>query len=330
MQVYSVHEYYGEKGVISITVELLNILSYYTGPETGYYVLLVLNQDDDPDIYEGAMANVAQIIMRNIEDDSYIKMIPSLFQRLSVYPSLNEEQILILNYQDEIKHMIIDSLRNYGVIYKSELIIWLRDRELEDILDIEALLADLIKIDLIKVTSVKDIPSELIFLINDIFMTRVPPDNLFKDPVNYGLPAQFAKSYKEEIQKIFRSYHPTEEDNVKLLQILIDPEVYETLRLLRTAIVTMRDFEKLKIKGVNDIYMVLKKLWDAEMIRIFKDDNNVEYYYLSTDIYVDIIFPKYLLNKIKLSYEQKSKSDKLLLKYLNILKESYHNLKSKK
>ncbi|MFW9820933.1 MAG: hypothetical protein ACFFE5_15100, partial [Candidatus Thorarchaeota archaeon] len=329
MQVYSVHEYSGEKGVININVESMNILSYYTGPETGYYILLVLNLDDDPDIYEGAMASVAQIIMQNIDDDSYMQMIPSLFQRLSIYPSLTEEQILILNYQDEIKRMIINFLRNDGVISKSELIIWLRDRELEGIVDLEALLADLIKIDLIKVTSVKDFPSELIFLTKDIFMIRVPPDKLFKDPVNHGIPSQFAKSYKDEVQKRFKIYNPTEEDNVRLLQILIDPQVYETLRLLRTAIVTMKDFEKLKTKGI-DIYMVLKKLWDIEMIKVFKDDNNVEYYSLLTDINIALIFPKYLLNNIKLSYEQKSKSNKLLLKNLDILKESYRNLKSAK
>ncbi|MHA2400053.1 MAG: LamG-like jellyroll fold domain-containing protein [Promethearchaeota archaeon] len=328
MQIYGTHEYSGEKGAITLIRGNLNVLSYYTGPETGYYIILILSEEDDPDMYEGAMANVAQLILQNIEDDVYIEMIPSIFQRLSVYPSLSYEQNLIFHYQDSVKQMIINILRDYGVITKSELIIWVRDRELEGIIDLEAILAELIKIELIKVASVKGIPSELIFLTKDIFMLRVPPDSLFKDPASYGLPTTLTKLYQEEVQNFFNDYQPTEIDTVKLLNSLINPEVYETVRLLRIAIVTMKDFEKLKNKGVSDIYGVLRKLWDINMIRVFKDENGVEYYTLFTDFHVNLIFPKYLLNVIKVLNDQKSKSDKVLIQYLNILEEAYYNLKS--
>lgn len=66
------------------------------------------------------------------------------------------------------------------------------------------------------------------------------------------------------------------------------------------------------------------------MIKIFKDANNIEYYTLLTDFYIDLIFPKYLLNVIKVINDQKSKSDKVLNQYLNILEETYFNLKSEK
>ncbi|MFX1532212.1 MAG: hypothetical protein ACFFBC_13940, partial [Promethearchaeota archaeon] len=71
-------------------------------------------------------------------------------------------------------------------------------------------------------------------------------------------------------------------------------------------------------------------LWDTNMIKIFKDGNEVEYYTLLTDFTIDLLFPKYLLNVIKTTNDQKSKSDKVLLQYLNILEETYYNLKSKK
>jgi hypothetical protein len=41
MQVYSTHEYSGESGMISLMVGSLNIASYYTGPEKGYYILVL-------------------------------------------------------------------------------------------------------------------------------------------------------------------------------------------------------------------------------------------------------------------------------------------------
>ncbi|MFX1426805.1 MAG: hypothetical protein ACFFBE_10165 [Promethearchaeota archaeon] len=330
MQVYGIHEYSGDKGSITLIMGSLNILSYYTGPDSGYYIVLILQLDDDPDIYDEGMANIAQIILQNLEDDAYLKMVPSLFQRISIFPSLTYEQNLIFHYEDNIKKMIISILRDYGVITKSELNIWVKEQELDKIIDIEAILADLVKIELIKLASVKGIPSELIFLTKDIFMLRVPPDNLYQDPESYGLPKKSIQMYRNEIQKFFNEYHPTEEDNLNLLDILIDPEVYQTLRLLRKAIANMKDFEKLKNKGVNDIYGVLKKLYDNKMIRVFKDENEIEYYALITDFYIDFIFPKYLLKIIKTSFEQKSKTDKVLLEYLNLLEETYTNLKLKK
>ncbi|MFX1324090.1 MAG: DUF2341 domain-containing protein [Promethearchaeota archaeon] len=330
MQIYSTHEYSGEKGIINLTFGSMNILSYYTGPELSYYIILFLTLEDDPDMYEAAMPNVAQLILQNLDDDYYLQMIPSLFQRLSVYPSLTNEQNLILLYHDDLKRMIINILRNNGVITKSELNIWVKDRDLEGIVDLEAILANLIRWEIIKLSSVKGIPSELIFLTKDTFMLRVPPDKLFKDPVNHGLPAKLGKLYRDEVQKFFNEYHPTEEDCINLLSVLIDPEVYETVRLLRSAIVTTQDFEKLKNKGVSDIYGVLKKLWDTNMIRVFKDENGIEYYTLITDFFIDLIFPKYLLNVIKTINDQKSKSDKVLLQHLTLLEETYYNLKSEK
>jgi hypothetical protein len=330
MQVYSTHEYSGESGMVSLMVGSLNIASYYTGPEKGYYLLLLLNLDDDPDAYEGGLADVSRIILQNIEDDSYLPMIPSLFRRLSVYPTLNSEQQLAITYQDEIKRMIINRLREEGVVSKSELMVWLKDKYKQGFVDLEGVLLDLIKRDLIKETSVKGMPSELIFLTNDLLAIRVPPVNLLTNPVEKGLPEQLGEDYKIETKKFFQTYRPSEEDNLRVIDAITNPQVYESLRLLRTAIVTKNDLEKLKKKGVDDVDEVLKILWDNHMIQVFQDDQNNEYYGLLSDFLLDRMFPKYLLNIIKAEYEQKSKADQVLVEYLNVLEDAYHNLKEAK
>ncbi|MBY8986249.1 MAG: hypothetical protein KGD65_14330, partial [Candidatus Lokiarchaeota archaeon] len=115
MQVYSTHEYSGELGIISLMVGSLNIASYYTGPDKGYYILLLLNIDDDPDTYEGGLIDASRTILQSLEDDSYKELVPTLFRRLSVYPSLNAEQLLAITYQDEVKRLIINRLRDEGV-----------------------------------------------------------------------------------------------------------------------------------------------------------------------------------------------------------------------
>ncbi|MHA1104671.1 MAG: hypothetical protein ACTSPN_02995 [Promethearchaeota archaeon] len=328
MQVYSTHEYSGESGMISLMVGSLNIASYYTGPEKGYYILLLLNLDDDPDSYEGGLVDVSRIILQNLEEEAYVSLIPSLFQRLSVYPTLNNEQQLAITYQDEIKRMIINRLREEGVVSKSELMVWLKDKYRQGFVDLEGVLIELIKRELIKEASVKGMPSELIFLIHDMLMLRIPPVQLLKDPADRGLPAQLAEDYRMEVKKFFQNYRPSEQDNLRVVDILINPQVYETLRLLRTAIVTKNDLEKLKKKGVEDVDEVLKMLWEGQMIQVFQDEMNNEYYALLSDFHIDTLFPKYLLNIIKSEYERKSKAEQVLIEYLNVLEDAYMSIKS--
>ncbi|MFX0105206.1 MAG: hypothetical protein ACFE75_06925, partial [Candidatus Hodarchaeota archaeon] len=328
MQIYSTHEYSGEKGIITLTAGSLNIVSYYTGPELGYYLLLILDLEDDPDLYEGGMADVFRGLLENLEDDSYKTLMPLYFQRLSLYPSLSNEEILAFSYQDDAKRMIIENLGEVGVISKSELAIWFKDKYTEIFVDLEAILSDLLKKGIIKQVSVKGLLSELIVLVNDVFMLRIPPIELYEDPVNRGLPTQFRKEYLNRVKQFFQSYRPKNEDNLKIVKILSDPQVYLTLRLLRTSIVTRQELEKLKPKGVSDPYNVLKSLWDTQMITVFRDEMKNEYYALISDFYIDLMFPKYLLQVIKTSYEQKSIANKALLEYLEILEDAYYNLKS--
>ncbi|MFX0018900.1 MAG: hypothetical protein ACFFAF_09240, partial [Candidatus Hermodarchaeota archaeon] len=328
MQIYSTHEYSGEKGVITLMDGIFNIISYYSGPEKGYYLVLLLNLDDDPDAYEDGMAAIFNAISQNIDDDSYIHLIPLYFQTLSHYPILNEEQLYMLTYYDDIKRMIINTLRDTGIVAKSELAIWFKDKYQESFIDLDALLNELMKRDLIKQISMKGMPSELILLTMDIILQRIPPTELLESASLKELPPQLVNNYKDEIKKYFKDYRPTEEDNIKVVSLLINPQIYLTFRLLRTSIVTIKDLEKLQKKGVEDVYSILKTLWENQVITVFQDDNNNEYYALLTDFYVDLLFPKYLLRVIRELYKQKSKTDKVLIEYLNTLEDKYFDLKA--
>ncbi|MFW9895486.1 MAG: hypothetical protein ACFFD7_06760 [Candidatus Thorarchaeota archaeon] len=330
MQVYSTHEYSGESGMISLMIGSLNIASYYTGPDKNFYILLLLNLDDDPDAYEEGLIDVSRSILGNLEENSFLQMIPNLFQRLSVYPTLTDEQRLALTYQDELKRMIINRLRDEGVVSKSELMIWLKDRYKQGFIDVEGIIMELIKREIVKEASVKGMPSELIFLIKDVIVMRVPPMYILKDPVNRGLPSQLVETYRSDVRSYFQNYQPTEGDNLRVLDILTNPQVYETLRLLRTAVVTKNSLEKLRKKGVEDLDDVLKLLWDTQMIQVFQDERENEYYALLSDFHLTLVFPKYLMNVIKTVYDQKSKSDQVLIEYLNVLENTYSNLKAVK
>jgi hypothetical protein len=327
MQIYGTHEYSGDKGVVTLMDGSLNIVSYYTGPEQGYYLLLILDLNDDPDVYESGMVDIVQTILRNLQDDSYLKLLPSLFQRLSVYPSYNEEQLLYYTFQNDIKRMIIHYLQEDGVIAKSELGIWLKDVYKEGFVDIDAAVTELMKMGIVKQVALKDLPSELIFLTKDVFMLRVPPVKLLKEATKRGLPSKLVKSYRSEVNAFYQDYKPSNEDNLNIIEILSLPQVYETFRLLRRSIVTLQDLEKLRKKGVDDPYEVLKKLWDNNLIKVFHDEQNTEYFALLADFYVDYMFPKYITRIIKSAYEQKSKANKILIEYLRVLEQAYIDMR---
>ena len=328
MQIYAAHEYTGEPGMVSLMVGPLNIASYYTGREKPLYIMLLLNLDEDADAYEGGLSDISRVIFQNFEDNAYLEMIPFLFQRLSTYPHLNEEQSLAISYLDNVNRLILNRLREEGVISKSELKIWLKDQYREGFFDVDAILMELIKKEIIKEASVKGMPSELIFLINDLFMIRRPPINLLKNPSDRGLPEKFVDEYNITVKKFFQKYRPSEEDSLKLLEeVIADPQVYEILKLLRISIVTKNVLEKLRKKGVDDIDGGLKKLWDNQMIHVFQDARGNEYYALLTDFHSSLMYPKYMINIIIQQYAVKSKSNAVLIEYLNVLDDLYRHTK---
>ena len=326
MQIYSTHEYTGEAGLISLNVGALNIASYYTGQETGIYMILLLEMEEDPDVFEDGLADAARLVIANLDGKEYKPLIPSIFQRLSVYPSLNEERKIAMLYSDEAKRMVIQKLQKEGSLLKSEIAVWLRDQFKGGFVEIEGILLSLIKESLIKSVSVKGAPSEVVYLINDIYITRAPPKVLVEDASNRGLPGDLKEDYHREVVTFFQNYKNDDDDNLQLVELLLDPPVYETMKLMRMAVVTRDDLEKLAKKGVDDVDDVLKKLWDANMILVMQDSAGNEYYCLQSDIKILKYFPEYQLNLIREQYSNKVKSNQVLTEYVETLKDVYQGI----
>jgi hypothetical protein len=132
------------------------------------------------------------------------------------------------------------------------------------------------------------------------------------------------------MRNFFQKYRPSEEDNLKILEsVIVDPQVYEILRLLRISIVTKNTLEKLRKKGVDDIDGGLKALWDCQLIHVFQDSKGIEYYALLSDFTNTLVYPKYMLNTIIHQYDVKSKSNSVLVEYLNVLEDNYSPTKLK-
>ena len=325
MQLYSQHEFTGEAGMVSLTAGAVNLASYYTGPESAVYVILILTAEEDGDAYEEGLAEITRQILMNLESDSLNSILPPLFQRLSVYPTLTEEQRYGMLLNSDVKRMLLNRLREETAISKSEISIWMKDQYREGFVDVENLLAGMVKLGLVKIASVKGLSSDLVFLTEDIMVLRTPPVELIKDPVDHHLPVSLKDSYIKEVRNFFELYVPSEADNLAIIdKVLLDPACYEVIKLMREAMVTRNDLEKLRKKGVDDVDRVLKAMWETKLIAVFQDDKNNEYFCLTSDFFIERFYPRYNIDNIRQQYRTRSQNPNALLKALDMMKDEYY------
>ena len=91
MNIFSLHEFSKQAGIVSLAVGDINIVTYYTGVDLDYFIILILNVLENPDDYEEDLQEISQTILKNLEKDKYIKMLPSLYKQISEYSKKKEK-----------------------------------------------------------------------------------------------------------------------------------------------------------------------------------------------------------------------------------------------
>ena len=86
MHILNLHEFTEQSGVASLTLDAINLVTYYSGSETDYFFILILNMLEDPEDYEEILEDVSQTIMKNLDEDKYLQMLPLLFNKIIDYP----------------------------------------------------------------------------------------------------------------------------------------------------------------------------------------------------------------------------------------------------
>ena len=83
LQVYNMHQFTRKAGTTSMSNDLISFASYYDGPETGYFILLILNLLDTPEDYEQKLLEISTSILNNIKNKRYIQLLPRILRNLS-------------------------------------------------------------------------------------------------------------------------------------------------------------------------------------------------------------------------------------------------------
>ncbi len=315
MHLYSQHEFSGNAGFISLQSGVDNIASYYDG--VSLYLVIFLSNAEDPDIYE----EILEISMYDIflkYETQYIEVfLPKIFEIINSYQDYTVEQKLMMVYAREITHFILEWLRNEVSLTKIDIELLIRDQFKPEYMNFESILRFLRKNNIVRSREVNGDANDVIFLANDILVARIPPVSLYASDAP-DLPSKFIEvAHRELVQKFFGQYIISIEDNIKLINLLLDPEIYAVIRLFRQSPLRREDLEKLRDRYNDlDIDYILKILYENNIIACIQDGNRKEYFILITDFIVKKLFPSYIIDKIQNSYNLKTKNNNVLLSIL--------------
>ncbi|MFX1365453.1 MAG: hypothetical protein ACFFCE_08540 [Promethearchaeota archaeon] len=144
---------------------------------------------------------------------------------------------------------------------------------------------------------------EYLFLVKDLILSRIPNENLlnhFSETNNELLPL-----YRQKVVDFFSNYDPyteTLEETKKIASILLNPDVYDFFVLMRHNHYPLDKIPKIFSEfAVTEI--LLEDLKNLNIITEVIDKNDRKWICLLTDIKPLIIFPEYLLPKIRAAYK---------------------------
>jgi hypothetical protein len=150
---------------------------------------------------------------------------------------------------------------------------------------------------------------EYLFLVKDILMARIPNENLlnhFKETKNELYPI-----YRQKVVDYFSTYDPYTQpldELKKLASLLLSPDAYDFFVLLRHNHYPLDKIPKIFSEfAVTEL--LLDDLTDLNIITEIVDDSDRKWICLLTEIKPLIIFPEYLLPKIRAAYKNKGEGE---------------------
>jgi len=323
MKIYTAHAM-GEAaaGFMSMRLGNLNVASYYSGFDINYYVALLLTLEENAEDYEDGLAEVAAKIFSKIENEEYKAELEDLYNKLTRFPTLNEEQKMAVILSDPVRLNIIERLIEEGNTTLADLETWLKHKLEVKAIDIYSYLSPLIKNGLVTTQWVEGLPSQCVFLIRDVFIARVPARIIVKKAKSGEMSPEVASEYLDEVKNFFRDYVISPEDTELITKILSDPDAYDVLVALRENVLPKGEIHRILDKKKSVVDSILSALDKAGFTMDLKIDRKT-HTALKTDVKIMTFFPEYLVEQIGQQYNDQIKPPRMLLWHLKALRDSY-------
>lgn len=314
------------QGFLSMKIEDLNVASYYSGVLKGeigqFCVSLILERDEDPELFEEILVEVAVNILEKFKTPGFYEIVVREYERITKTPVIEAEQRLALIFSDPLRVAILSRLTE-GSVTRRELIDWLKEHKNMDVTDLNAALSPFIKTGLVRTSFVEGITDECIFLIKDVFALRAPVKELISASKKGVLNPQISAKYLQEVEKFFSTYNPSAEDISELSTLVADPDTYNIIRVLRSKPVLKSELYSSFNIPETQIKKIVNRLQEKNLIRIISDDNGQEWVCLISHILFIQFFPEYLIDIIRQKWNEGLIDQKQAIRHLELLMEGY-------
>ena len=329
----------GEAGNVMVRLEKArsNVSSYFTGMESEkpFMINLILDLGEEPEMFgETVIQDINESILdflnrmgtgvsQDYEIDKdlkkYIKGALFLLERLK---NLTKEQRLAQIYVSEKGRTILEILQEKPLSRK-ELQGLLGEKLNKLISNIEITLDPFIKTGLIKQDWVEGDSDISLFLLKDFSFFRSPVTKLIKDAKKNLPTPTLATKYIEEVTKFFTNYHPTLEDNVRIAQNMMNPDKYDYITLFRERAYPLNKIPRGPGESIEEVGGFLKSMVDDNIIIVLKDEKNLDWVLLFTDVVAHTFYPEYLIEKIRKDSVEGKLNKNIAIKHLDFLEETY-------
>jgi len=327
-----------EPGFLTMTLEGTNlaVASYYTGIVHGrdqFCIMLFLDPDEDARSYEEGLTLAASEIIENIGEPEFTEYLGEMFEKLKRMVELTVEQRLAKVFVDQETRLLMHKLSRGG-IPAEELREWLELQTGKHYPDLGLLTLPLLRSGLAEEDWINAVSDNCVFMVNDLFGARFPPEQPLKLAKSGGLTKEQAREYEKRIREFFSSYTWSEQDTIMLGQLLLDPDTYDVIKLLRRKIIHKSELAEV-LEGRGSVDSVLRRLESANIITLM-GSNTIEVQegddplvLLLSDIHFESFFPEFLVLRIQERLAAKDIHPDIAKRHLELLSETYMRMREK-
>jgi len=328
----------GTAGFMSMSIGDKRIVSYFSGIEVEPQRCLVvlLDEAEEPLEYAEILPQSAEnlfsqlSIMGREEAEEFIR---KTFEELKTTTPLTYEQMLF--------HIFADPLRQYALTKKlierpytlkrlQEEVEFETGRTIDNV---NIFIRPFKRSGLVIVEDVRtqdgSILKDVVFLIQDAIMYRVPPGRILELVELGELPSQISKQYVEDVRNFFtRSYDPfadNSEDNESLAKFFLNRMAYQLLLVLRENVGKVDELAEKAHIDENDARDLLRRMELLDVIS-FYEVNGEEYVTLKSDVTFKVFFPEYLVDKLQRKVIEGEIPRDVARRHLELLGEMYMRL----
>lgn len=328
----------GTAGFMSMSIGDKRIVSYFSGIEVEPQRCLVvlLDEAEEPLEYAEILPQSAEnlfsqlSIMGREEAEEFIR---KTFEELKTTTPLTYEQMLF--------HIFADPLRQYALTKKliekpytlkrlQEEVEFETGRTIDNV---NIFIRPFKRSGLVIVEDVRtqdgSILKDVVFLIQDAIMYRVPPARILELTELGEIPPQISKQYIEDVKNFFtRSYDPfadNSEDNESLAKFFLNRMAYQLLLVLRENVDKISEIAEKAHIDENDAKDLLRRMELLDVIS-FYDVDGEEYAILKSDVTFKVFFPEYLVDKLQRRVMEGEIPREVAKRHLELLGEMYMRL----